>query len=278
MSILKIRDTANAPFQPIASIKGAKGDKGDAGGNVTDAVKIALLQIAQDVWYLDDKGPEYIQNLKDALFPPEDIESISAVYTQSGAVYNTADIDDLKDDLVVTATLTGGTTQTIAAANYSLYGELSVGTRTITVIYRGLVTTFEVAVTREPTGLVDGTYTHESGGSVTVSSNNIAFDGTQGGSRKYSIPFLNPLQLKAGDVVKFSSKDASVYNTNTLNVGFNGEYISTGGNYCPLQPAIKTVTLANDLTATSLYIGPPGAMANTSFTFVLLVNGEEIIG
>lgn len=279
MSVLKIKNTPNGAWQNIATIKGAKGDKGDTGGNVTDAVKLALLQIANHVYYDNDQGPTYIQDLQDALYPPADIVSISAVYTQSGAVYNTDDIDDLKDDLVVTANKTGGTTQTIAAADYTLFGELNIGTQTISVIYRGFVTTFDVVVTREPCDLVNGTYASSpvTGGTVTVSSNSISFGSTQGSNRHYSIPLTNPLRLKAGDVVTFSSADRSVYNTNTLTVGFNGSALSGGGNYCPLQPLDKTVTMANDLTVTSLYVGPPGAMANTSFTFVLKVNGEVVI-
>lgn len=276
MSVLKIKSTPSGTWKGIPTIKGAKGDKGDTGGNVTDAVKLALLQIAQDVWYLDDKGPTYIQNLQDALFPPSDIASISAVYTQSGAVYNTDDIDDLKTDLVVTASKTGGTTQTIAAADYTLFGELNVGTSTISVIYRGYTTTFDVVVTREPNNLVDGTYKSGGYGGVTVISNHISYGSSQTSSYKYSIPFAKPIQLKAGDVVLFSTSDRSPVANALIGVGFNGAQVR---NLHPLtsEYAPESYTMPSDVTANSLFISSNGAMADASFTFILKVNGEVVI-
>lgn len=75
------------------------------------------------------------------------LTSISAVYTQSGTVYDTDSLDSLKDDLVVTAHYSDSTTQTVA--NYTLSGTLAVGTSTVTVAYGGKTTTFAVTVTHE---------------------------------------------------------------------------------------------------------------------------------
>lgn len=77
-------------------------------------------------------------------------QSITAVYTQSGTVYDTATLDSLKADLVVTANYSGGTSETVPASNYTLSGTLTVGTSTVTVNYAGLTTTFTVTVTAEP--------------------------------------------------------------------------------------------------------------------------------
>ena len=74
--------------------------------------------------------------------------SISAVYTQSGTVYDTDSLDSLKADLVVTATYDDTSTETIT--NYVLSGTLAVGTSTITVSYGGKTTTFTVTVTESP--------------------------------------------------------------------------------------------------------------------------------
>lgn len=74
--------------------------------------------------------------------------SISAVYTQTGTVYNTDSLDSLKADLVVTATFSDSTTGVISAEDYTLSGTLEVGTSTITVSYAGLTDTFTVTVTR----------------------------------------------------------------------------------------------------------------------------------
>lgn len=75
------------------------------------------------------------------------LSSISAVYTQSGTVYDTDTLDSLKTDLVVTAHYSDNSTQTIPAADYTLSGTLTVGTSTITVSYGGKTTTFNVTVT-----------------------------------------------------------------------------------------------------------------------------------
>ena len=75
------------------------------------------------------------------------LESISAVYTQSGTVYESTPLDDLKDDLVVTATYSDTSTATVPSDSYSLSGTLEVGTSTITVTYQGKTTTFNVTVT-----------------------------------------------------------------------------------------------------------------------------------
>lgn len=75
------------------------------------------------------------------------VSSISAVYTQSGTVYDTDSIDSLKDDLVVTATYTDSSTATVPAADYTLSGSLAEGTSIITVSYGGKTTTFTVLVT-----------------------------------------------------------------------------------------------------------------------------------
>lgn len=78
------------------------------------------------------------------------VSSISAVFTQSGTVYNTDDLDILKDDLVVTATWSDSSTTTVASADYTLSGTLTVGTSSVTVNYAGKTTTFNVTVTASP--------------------------------------------------------------------------------------------------------------------------------
>lgn len=75
------------------------------------------------------------------------LSSISAVYTQSGTVYDTDTLDSLKADLVVTAHYSDSSTATVAAADYTLSGTLAEGTQTITVSYGGKTTTFSVTVT-----------------------------------------------------------------------------------------------------------------------------------
>ena len=75
------------------------------------------------------------------------LSSISAVYTQSGTVYDSDSLDSLKADLVVTARWSNSTTSTVADSDYTLTGTLAVGTSTITVSYGGKTDTFTVTVT-----------------------------------------------------------------------------------------------------------------------------------
>lgn len=77
------------------------------------------------------------------------LSSISAVYTQSGTVYDTDSLDSLKADLVVTATWSDSSTTTVDSADYTLSGTLTAGTSTVTVSYGGKTTTFSVTVTQE---------------------------------------------------------------------------------------------------------------------------------
>lgn len=112
---------------------------------LSEDVKTALLQIASKVAYIDDDGQDYYDALHDALYPPAELVSISAVYTQTSTVYPTTSLDDLKTDLVVTATYDDSTTATVTS--YTLSGSLAVGTSTVTVTYGGKTDTFDVTVT-----------------------------------------------------------------------------------------------------------------------------------
>lgn len=78
------------------------------------------------------------------------LSSISAVYTQSGTVYDTDTLDSLKADLVVTAVYSDSSTQTVAAADYTLSGTLAEGISTITVSYGGKTAAFSVTVSERP--------------------------------------------------------------------------------------------------------------------------------
>ena len=79
------------------------------------------------------------------------LTSISAVYTQSGTVYEGASLDGLKSDLVVTASWSDSTTSTVASTDYTLSGTLEVGTSVITVSYGGKTDTFSVTVSQDTT-------------------------------------------------------------------------------------------------------------------------------
>lgn len=128
----------------------AQGISASSGGsNLTPEVKEALLDCFANVAWANDDGQQYYDALQDALYG---LQSISAVYTQSGTVYDTDSLDSLKADLVVTALYGDGSTQTVPAESYTLSGTLTEGTSTITVSYGGETATFDVTVTHAIVG------------------------------------------------------------------------------------------------------------------------------
>ena len=133
-------------------LNGTEHDVGGSGSGLTEDIKQALLQIASKVVYIDDDGQDYYDDLEEALYPPVNLVSISAVYTQSGTVYTTDSLDSLKTDLVVTALYNDQTSDTVTT--YTLSGTLTAGTSTITVTYGGKTTTFTVTVTEFTTSPV----------------------------------------------------------------------------------------------------------------------------
>lgn len=116
---------------------------------LTEEIKQALLDCFEHVAWTDEHGQDYVDALEAALYPPAELASISAVYTQSGTVYTTDTLDSLKTNLVVTAHYSDSTTETVTT--YTLSGTLTEGTSVITVTYEGKTTTFNVTVTAPAT-------------------------------------------------------------------------------------------------------------------------------
>lgn len=138
-------------------------EAGGGGGGLTEAVKSAMLQIAQKVAYIDEHGQTYYNALYNALYPPAELVSITAVYTQSGTVYDMDTLDSLKPDLVVTAYYDNQTSAVVT--NYTLSGTLTEGTSTITVSYGGKTATFDVTVVHQelPAGYTKYDYLTQTG-------------------------------------------------------------------------------------------------------------------
>lgn len=110
--------------------------------------KQALLALLEKVAYVVEDGQDLYDALDLALNPPPRLRSITAAYTQSASVYKNSSLDDLRNDLVVTAHYFDGTTQVVTA--YTLSGTLTVGTSTITVTYANKTATFVTTVSAAP--------------------------------------------------------------------------------------------------------------------------------
>lgn len=121
-------------------------DLGGSGDGLTEDIKTALLQIANKCAYIDEDGADYYNNLYDALYPPTDLVQITAVFTQQGAIYETASLDDLKPYLVVTALFDDQSSRVLSASEYNLVGTLTEGTSIISATYRGKTASFSVTV------------------------------------------------------------------------------------------------------------------------------------
>ena len=139
-------------------LNGVSYDIGGSGSGLTPSVKSALLQIADNVVYADDDGDDYYNALDAALNPPSNLVSISAVFTQGQhVIYDTDSLDVLRQYLTVTAYYSDSTSGTVTS--YSLSGNLTTGTSTITVSYGGKTTTFTVTVTHSSNSEVIDQYT-----------------------------------------------------------------------------------------------------------------------
>lgn len=120
-------------------------------GGLSDDAKQRLLACFAHVAWTDEHGQDYYDALEDALCPPADLVSITAVYLQDRPIYDTDDLDAIKagDDLTVTANYSDGTSVVLGDDDYTLSGTLTAGTSVITVSYGGKSTTISVTVTHE---------------------------------------------------------------------------------------------------------------------------------
>ena len=91
------------------------------------------------------------------------LSSISAAYAQDDYIFDTDDLDVLKNDLIVTATYNDSSTATVPSDDYTLSGTLATGTSTITVTYQEKIATFTVSVSNVPSGYTALDYVAMSG-------------------------------------------------------------------------------------------------------------------
>lgn len=206
--------------------KVAEWEFGEAGGRsgtgLTEDMKQALLACFEQVVWTGNDGQDYIDALETALYPPANLASISAVYTQPGTVYDTDSLDSLKSDLVVTAHYDDGTDTVVTT--YTLSGTLAEGTSTVAVLYGGKSTTFTVTVThydnsiynwdfteslidskQEATAILSGSsiYRDSSGIHITTSAQAIDLGEILARDRTYEIDIADCNMKVSGQHVRF---------------------------------------------------------------------------
>lgn len=140
-----IGDLSDLTTTAKTDLVSAINEAASSGSGLTEDIKQTLLDCFEHVAWIDADGQDYYDALEAALYPPTNLVSISAVYTQSGTVYDTYVLNTLKPDLVVKGHYSDGRSATITG--YALSGTLEAGTSTVTVTYDGKTTTFNVTVT-----------------------------------------------------------------------------------------------------------------------------------
>ena len=120
--------------------------------SMSDEAKYSLLSLLSDVAYATPNGAAKLADLEDKLFPTRHLSSITAAYDQDRPIYDCDPLSIVKLDLVVTASYSDGTSETLSDSDYELSGTLTGGTSTITVSYEGKTDTIEVTVRDVPTG------------------------------------------------------------------------------------------------------------------------------
>lgn len=114
-------------------------------GELSDDIKQVLLSCFENVAWVNENGQDYYNALEFALYPPDNITSISALFNQGQiVVYDTDSLDVLRPMLIVTAYHVDETSEIVT--DYTLSGVLTVGTSTITIAYGGKTTTISVIV------------------------------------------------------------------------------------------------------------------------------------
>jgi hypothetical protein len=95
------------------------------------------------VAYIDENGQTYLDALEAELFPPASLENITAVYS-GGSVMAGTDVEELRDDLTVTAHYDDGTSEEVTT--YTLSGTISENPSAVTVHYSGKTALISVPV------------------------------------------------------------------------------------------------------------------------------------
>ena len=159
------------------------------------------------------------------------ISSISAVYTQSGTVYDNDTLDSLKSDLVVNANFTDQTSVVVPSSDYTLSGTLTTGTSTITVSYSGQTTTFNVTVTHFVITLDTVVYEGKSYRDIFITGNQLHGFGFESGVPSGCTVYAGSPEISSEDAYggsyslkAFGSSSAQYRSTNTENVSDWNKY------------------------------------------------------
>lgn len=278
---------------------------GGSGSGLTEDIKTALLACFEKVAWIDEDGQDYYDALYSALYPPADLVSISAVFTQGSAViYDTDSLDTLRQYLVVTAHMSDSSTQTVT--DYVLSGTLSVGTSTITVTYGGKTATFNVTVSSSLYPLQNGTIEFNNNRTITVTENKhflytntsaagsgtgayvklghvLDNDPTTGaGSDNHMYDSTVWFTIRAGSTyqAKLSNIELTCLNTQNYNISFRdtqGTALINFGDRNNTNDATVTGTAETDMEISEVGLYARNSYSSLSGDISLTVDGQKWI-
>lgn len=204
------------------------------GGGLSEEVKQALLDLFQHLAYTDADGQDYYDALYNAFYPPAELVRITAVYTQTSTVFPDTSLDDLKDDLVVTAHYSDSTTEAVPSTDYTLSGTLTAGTSTVTVTYEDKTTTFNVTVS-EPAVLSSITAVYTQSGTVYPTD---------------SLDSLKPDLVVTAHYSDSSTATVTTYTlSGTLTVGTSTITVTYSGKTTTFNVTVTAVPVLDSITA-----------------------------
>lgn len=258
------------PDEPLTRVEqylayiAENGSGGGGGSGMSAEAVAALLDCFAHVAWVDDDGQDYYDALHEALTsedptPSATVTSISAVFTQGSAViYDTDDLDTLKQYLVVTATMSDSTTRTVT--DYTLSGTLEDGTSVVTVSYCGKTATFNVTVTYDtrPKITNTGSFLHQNG---TIGTNENACVTDFYSFNFESLPYT--LFVNFGGIIGEASPHFCTYNESKTQVNqystgkLETKYFAWGSSD-PIPPPFFRASLYGDGSASYAYIQQTG--------------------
>lgn len=219
------------------------GGSGSGGNGFTYAFKVALLNCFSNVAWINQDGRTYYNALVNAINDPypANVTSISASFSQGSAViYSGSDIDDLRQYLTVTAHFSDNTSRIVT--DYLLTGVLTAGTSTITVLYGGETTTFNVTVTASV--IYEGNISlSQSTTPNVISSSAITYDTTKTYSIQYTFGSITPsgAPTTSGCIVgPANSNNAVRGGAMVWSASASAWQVQTGGSATTIFPAPAT--------------------------------------
>lgn len=167
--------TTGVVIDTSLAVAGAAADSKKVGDEISDlkseiaqleaiprSVKLAMDTLFQNVAMKDDAVYSDEYATIHAWASAVKLLSISAVFDQGqNVIYETDSLDSLKQYLTVTASYDDGSSS--AVSGYTLSGELTTGTSTITVLFDGKTATFDTTVTAVIYHLENRTFNNDDG-------------------------------------------------------------------------------------------------------------------